>query len=368
MSAIKTTTKLYHWLLAFVLLGPGAALADYELNMTRGVTEVSSEIYDMHMLVMWICTIAGILVFGVMIYSIINHRKSKGVTAAQFHESSTVEVIWTTIPLIILVAIAVPATKLLLKIEDPSNADMTIKVTGWQWKWQYEYMDNGVSFMSNLDKASNEARQTGANKDLTKVDNYLLNVDNPIVVPVGKKVRLLITSNDVIHAWWVPALAVKRDAVPGYINESWFKTDKVGTYRGQCAELCGKDHGFMPIVVNVVSQADYDKWVAGKKTASAGPVDGKALYETNCAACHGMDGKAAAPIFPNMAGSALANGDKAAHIDIVVNGSKKNPAMAAYGAQLNDAELAAVINYERTAFGNTGGANVTAADVKAARK
>jgi cytochrome c oxidase subunit 2 len=308
-----------------------------------------------------------------------NHRKSKGAQAAQFHESTTVEVIWTVIPFVILVAIAVPATKGLLMMEDTSKYDMSIKVTGIQWKWEYDYIDEqGVKFISQLDTDSENARKLGSNVDVSKVEHYLLNVDNPIVVPAKKRVRLLITARDVIHAWWVPALGVKRDAIPGYVNESWFYAEDVGTYRGQCAELCGKDHGFMPIVVNVVSQADYDTWVQKQKSAASASASedtmtfgkdellarGKAVYEKNCAACHGVEGKATAPMFPNMAGSAIAKGPVAAHIDIVANGSKTNALMAAYKAQLSKADLAAVITYERNAFGNDTGDVVQPADIK----
>ena len=380
MSAIKTMRKLSSLLMAVVLLGPGIALADYDLNMTQSVTSVGKDMYDLHQLVMWICTIAGILVFGVMIYSMINHRKSKGAVAAQFHESTTVEIIWTTIPLIILVLIAIPATKTLIEYEDTSNSDVTIKVTGWQWKWQYEYLNEGVSFFSSLDKASNEARQTGSGVDVASVENYLLNVDKPIVVPVGKKIRILTTANDVIHAWWVPELAVKRDAVPGYINESWFKAEKTGTYRGQCAELCGKDHGFMPIVVNVVEEAEYNKWVSSQKSAavaaSAGSdktfskeelmEKGAGVYTANCAACHQAGGAGIPGVFPALVGGPIATGDAKAHIDIVVHGSKQNPAMGAYGPQLNDVDLAAVITFERNSWGNSASV-VQPADVKAAR-
>lgn len=280
------------------------------------------------------------------------------------------EVIWTIIPFIILVAIAVPATKVLLKLEDTgSNVDMNIKVVGWQWKWEYNYMDeDGINFFSNLDKASNDARQLNSGIDVTKVEDYLLNVDNPIVVPVNKKVRLLITANDVIHAWWVPALGVKRDAIPGFVNESWFKAEKEGVYRGQCAELCGKDHGFMPIVVKVVSEADYKSWVSSKKkeiaSASAGDsktfskdelmAKGKQVYDASCAACHGATGAGIPGVFPAIAGSKIAKGDKAAHIDIVIKG-KPGTAMQAFGPQLSKADLAAVITYERNAFGNNTG-------------
>lgn len=380
MSAIKTMRKLSSLLMAAVLLGPGIALADYELNMTQSVTSVGKDMYDIHQLVMWICTVVGIGVFGVIIYSLINHRKSKGAVAAQFHESTTVEIIWTAIPLIILVLIAIPATKTLIEYENTADSDVTIKATAWQWKWQYEYLDEGVSFFSNLDKASNDARQLKSGANVADVEHYLLNVDNPIVVPVGKKIRILTTSNDVIHAWWVPELAVKRDAIPGYINESWFKAEKVGTYRGQCAELCGKDHGFMPIVVNVVEEAEYNQWVSAQKSAAAAAAagadktftkdelmaKGADVYAASCAACHQANGAGLPGVFPGLAGSAIATGDAKAHIDIVVHGSKKNPAMGAYGPQLNDVDLAAVITYERNSWGNSASV-VQPADVKAAR-
>jgi cytochrome c oxidase subunit 2 len=331
------------------------------------------------MLVMWIVTIVGIGVFGVIIYSIIKHRKSKGAVAAQFHESTTVEVIWTIIPLVILVLIAIPATKTLLNIEDPSNPDLTVKVTGWQWKWQYDYLDEGVSFFSNLDAESAKAREKDSGIDVTKVPHYLRNVDKPIVVPVNKKVRILTTSNDVIHSWWVPALGVKRDAIPGYINESWFKATKTGTYRGQCAELCGKDHGFMPIVVKVVADNEYQDWIAAKKqemaAASAGSdkvwskndliAHGKEVYNGHCAACHQANGAGIPGAFPALAGSKIATGPAKGHIDIVLHG-KTGTAMQAFGPQLNDTDLAAVITYERNSWGNSAGV-VQPSDIKAAR-
>lgn len=379
MSANTITRKLRSFLYAALLLGPGSAFADYDLNMTPGITPVSHEIFGLHMLVMWIVTIVGIGVFGVIIYSIINHRKSKGAVAAQFHESTTVEVIWTIIPLVILVLIAIPATKTLLSIEDPSNPDLTVKVTGWQWKWQYDYLDEGVSFFSNLDAESAKARDKDSGIDVTKVPHYLRNVDKPIVVPVNKKVRILTTSNDVIHSWWVPALGVKRDAIPGYINESWFKATKTGTYRGQCAELCGKDHGFMPIVVKVVADNEYQDWIAAKKqemaAASAGSdkvwskndliAHGKEVYNGHCAACHQANGAGIPGAFPALAGSKIATGPAKGHIDIVLHG-KTGTAMQAFGPQLNDTDLAAVITYERNSWGNSAGV-VQPSDIKAAR-
>jgi len=361
--------------------GAGSAYADLELNMTQGVTKVSHEVYDLHMLVLWIVTIVGIGVFGVIIYSLINHRKSKGAVASQFHENTTIEVIWTAIPLIILIAIAVPATKTLLQIEDTSDSDLSVKITGMQWRWKYDYLDSGISYISSLDAESNKARQLDSGIDPNSVAHYLRNVDKPLVVPVHKKVRFLLTSQDVIHSWFVPALAVKKDAIPGYVNEAWTKIDEPGIYRGQCAELCGKDHGFMPIVVKAVTQPEYDKWVAEQKMAMAEEqaasskqmtmsdlmAKGEKLYNGTCAACHQANGMGIPGVFPHLKGSPIATGPLAAHLDIVIHGSKKNPAMAAFGQQFNDADLAAIITYERNAWGNNTGDAVQPSDVKAAR-
>ena len=249
------------------VLGTSPAMAAWTLNLREGVTELSREIYDLHMLILWVCVVIAVAVFGVMIYSIATFRKSKGAVPADFDHNTKAEVIWTVIPVMILVGMAIPAAKTLVKIEDTRNSDLTIKVTGYQWKWQYEYVDEGVSYFSTLASTSNEARQLDSGADVHAVDNYLLEVDNPLVVPVGKKVRVLVTAADVIHNWWVPDFGLKKDAIPGYINELWFKAEKVGTYRGQCAELCGRDHGFMPVVVNVVEQAAYDAWLAEQKAA-----------------------------------------------------------------------------------------------------
>jgi len=239
------------------------------LNMTEGVTPLSRDIYGLHMLIFWICVVIAVLVFGAMIYSIIKFRKSQGAVAdTSLTHSTKVEVVWTIIPVFILVAMAIPAAETLIKIEDTRGSNMTVKVTGYQWFWQYDYLDSGVSFYSRLARESDLARQLDSGIDPTTVDNYLLDVDNPMVVPVGAKVRVLLTANDVIHAWWVPAFGMKRDAIPGFINELWFQAEEVGTFRGQCAELCGRDHGFMPIVVEVKSQADYDAWVEQQKAAT----------------------------------------------------------------------------------------------------
>jgi len=245
------------------------AFADWGLNLPVGVTPLSKEIYGLHMLIFGVCCVIAVLVFGAMIYSIVAFRKSKGAVPAHFHHSTKLEILWTVIPIVILVAMAIPAAKTLVKIEDTRAADLTIKVTAYQWKWRYDYEGNGVGFFSSLAADSVKARGLKSGVDVFAVDHYLRNVDHPVVVPVGKKVRLLITANDVIHAWWVPEIGMKRDAIPGYINELWFRIDEPGTYRGQCAELCGRDHGFMPIVVVAKSEAEYESWV-GEQRATAG--------------------------------------------------------------------------------------------------
>lgn len=255
-------------------LPTGAALAAWELNMPVGATELSREIYGLHMLVLWVCVLIAIAVFGMMIYSIIKFRHSQGVVPATFDHSTKAEVIWTTIPVLILVGMAIPAAATLVKIEDTRDSDLTVKVTGYQWKWEYEYLGHDVKFFSTLARDSDAARQRGSGIDPYSIENYLLEVDNPLVVPVGKKVRVLLTSNDVIHAWWVPEFGMKKDAIPGFVNEIWFRADEPGTYRGQCAELCGRDHAFMPVVVDVLPQEEYDEWLAqqqGGERAAAAP-------------------------------------------------------------------------------------------------
>jgi len=357
------------------LITLSSAHAEYELNMTQGVTPLSHQIYDLHMIVFWICVVIGIVVFGAMAYSILYHRKSKGAVSADFHESTTIEIIWTLVPLAILIAIAVPATATLLDLEDTSKADVNIQVNGIQWKWRYNYIDEGVEFISSLSEQSRNSIT-----DPTGVENYLLDVDKPIVVPINKKIRFLFTSDDVIHAWWVPKLAVKQDAVPGFINDSWAVIEEPGVYRGQCAELCGKDHGFMPIVVNAVSEPEYQEWLVAMKAEAAAVAasadkeftmdelmdKGKTVYASTCAACHGPTGAGVPPVFPAMTNSPIALGDIAAHIDIVLNG-KTGTAMQAFKAQLSDVDIAAVVTYERNSFGNTVGDMVQPSTIKSLR-
>jgi cytochrome c oxidase subunit 2 len=358
-----------------ILLGSGNSFAEYPLNLTRGVTEISNKVYDLHMLIFWICVVVCAGVFAVLIYSIFTHRKSKGAVPATFHESTTVEIIWTTIPFLVLVGMAVPATTTLLALEDTRDPDMSIQVTGYQWKWKYDYLEEDISFFSSLTTPREQIEGTAE-----KSENYLLEVDNPIVVPINKKIRFLVTSNDVIHSWWVPALGWKQDAVPGFINDAWTQLDEPGTYRGKCAELCGKDHGFMPIVLVAKTEEDYQAWVAEQKGAAAADAaaatqtlsmdelmaKGETVYNTNCAACHQVNGQGIPGVFKPIAGSPMATGDVAAHIDIVING-KAGTAMQAFGEQLNAVDLAAVITYERNGFGNNAGDMVQPADITAAK-
>ncbi len=366
-------SSLLRWALVIcsTALFASMASAEYGLNMPTGVTDVSQSVYDLHMTIFWICVAIGIVVFGVMFYSIFKHRKSKGAVAAKFHESTTVEIVWTIIPVIILVAMAWPATTTLIEMYDTSDSDVDIKITGYQWKWRYEYLGEGVDFFSNLSTPKEEIYNAAA-----KNENYLLEVDNELVVPVNKKIRFLITANDVIHSWWVPEFAVKKDAIPGFINESWTRINEPGIYRGQCTELCGKDHGFMPVVVRAVEQEEYDQWLLAKQEAAKAEAElakltftleeqmerGKKVYETNCAACHQANGAGIPPAFPALKGSAVALGPVEKHLDVVVNGVG-GTAMQAYGSQLSDVDLAAVVTYERNAWGNDTGDNVSAKDV-----
>ncbi len=353
-----------------------AATAAYTLNMTEGVTPISQQQYGLHMLVFGICVVIGLLVFAVMGWSIFHHRKSKGAVSANFHESTTVEIIWTVAPLLILIGIAIPATATLLDLEDAkTNADITLQVTGIQWKWKYTFVDEDVSFVSSLAQSSRDVI-----KDPTGNENYLLEVDNQLVLPVGKKVRFLFHSSDVIHAWWVPALGVKQDAIPGFINDSWALIEKPGIYRGQCAELCGKDHGFMPIVVNAVSEPEYNEWIAGMKAdaaAAASAADeewsmqdlmarGETVYQANCSACHGATGAGIPGVFPAMTGSPIVLGDVADHIDIIVNG-RAGTAMGSFKGLLNDIDIAAVTTFERNSFGNSVGDLVQPSAIKNVR-
>ncbi len=353
-----------------------AAHADYAYTFPKPVTTIAENIATLHSTILIICFVIFVVVFGFMFYAIIVHRKSRGHKPDTFHDNAVLEVLWTVIPFAILIAMAIPSTATLLKMDDTSASDITVKITGYQWKWKYEYPDQDVSYFSNLATP----RAQIENKE-TKGEHYLLEVDNPLVLPVGKKIRFILTANDVIHAWWVPQLGVKKDAIPGFINESWTFINEPGTYRGQCAELCGKDHGFMPIVVEAVSAEQFDKWVVAQKDKAKADAAaaanrtftkdellerGKKVYGANCAACHGPNGEGVAT-FPKMAGSKTATGPVEAHVKTVLNG-RPGTAMQAFGAQMNDVDIAAVITYERNAFGNNKGDLVQPSQVKAARK
>jgi cytochrome c oxidase subunit 2 len=355
------------------------ARADFSVNLTRGVTSISQQVYNLHKLALGMVTVIALIVFGVMFWSLYHHRKSRGATPAQFHHSTKWEVIWTVTPILVLLAFAAPATRTLVEIEKSIEPDLTIKITGYQWRWKYDYLDYEFGFFSALAQKHNEARQKGSGADTSAIEDYLLEVDNPVVIPVNKKVRLLTTANDVIHAWWVPALGWKRDAIPGFINDNWTQVDAIGVYRGQCAELCGKDHGYMPIVLKVVSEADFNAWVESQQQAQSAAeagVDrnwtmvelmerGQQVYNTVCVACHQADGRGLPPAFPAVSDSAIVTGPLAAHIDLVLNG-KPGTTMQAFRGQLNAVDLAAVITFERNSFGNNVGDLVQPAAIRAA--
>jgi cytochrome c oxidase subunit 2 len=380
-----------------ISLSASSAYADFQFNLQPAVTPIATEIYDLHNLILLVCLGIFIIVFGVMFYSLYKHRKSVGHQASQFSHNTKLEIVWSIIPFFILVGMAYPTTETILRMKTIENTDMSIKVTGHQWFWEYDYMDAGVSYVSNLstprDQIDNKADKT---------THYLLEVDQPMVVPTGKKVRLLLTASDVIHSWWIPAFGVKQDAVPGFINEAWFQVDKPGVYRGQCAELCGVGHGFMPIVVEAMPQDQYDVWLKNQKdklaaTAEAATKDytleelktrGEAVFNTRCSACHQANGQGIPGVFPPLVeGAPYANqdtlkrlaergfakdgkivlGPKDKHLDIVMHGIP-GTAMQGLGAQMTDLEVAAVVTYERNNWGNKAGDVLQPSEVAAVRK
>ncbi|WNO59797.1 cytochrome c oxidase subunit II [Rheinheimera sp. MMS21-TC3] len=372
-------TKLssLRWSLPALLCTASVNATTMPLNMTKGVSDISMQVYNLHMTIFWICCAIGGVVFSLMFWSIFRHRKSRGVTPAQFHESTKVEIIWTSIPVVILILMAIPATKTLIAMEDTTEADITVLITGSQWKWHYEFLDHDVAYYSLLATPKEQI-----NNRFNKEENYLLEVDRPLVIPTNKKVRFLMTSDDVIHSWWLPAFAIKKDANPGFINETWTRVEEPGIYRGQCAELCGKDHGFMPIVVIAKTPEDFAIWLAEeeKRNAEARAEEqellamnmsleelmtvGERTYIGHCSACHQASGEGLPGIFPALKGSKMVQQDMAGHINMVLHGSS-GTAMQAFAKQLSLKEIAAVITYERNAWGNNTGELVQAADVHA---
>ena len=367
-------------------------LASYDVNIPPPASPIAQQIYGLHMYILWVCATIFVVVFGFMFYSIFKFRKSNGAKPdVNFHESTLIEIIWTIIPFIILIAMAVPATKTILDMKDTSSPDLTVKVTGFQWGWRYDYNADNFGFYSNLSTPWSQIGQPGTGPTEKQGSDYLLEVDNPLVVPVGKRVRLLITSNDVIHGWYVPQLGINQYGIPGFIKDVWFKADAVGTFRGQCSQICGKLHGYMPIAVVVKSEADYAKWVEESKgkwgakvsMAAAAPTaptedDGKVftmaeatdkgekIYAANCAACHQATGKGMPPAFPALAGSKIVLGSSDQQINVLLNG-RPGTAMQSF-ARLSNSELAAVITYTKNSFGNSVGKVIQPADIKAARK
>ncbi|MEM1080770.1 MAG: cytochrome c oxidase subunit II [Pseudomonadota bacterium] len=345
-------------------------------NMRPGVTPFSQEVYQLHMFVLIIVSIIGISVFAAMFTSIILHRKSRGAEAAQFSHSTKAEVVWTIIPIVILVVMAVPATRVLIMMEDTGGAELNVKVTGYQWLWRYEYLEDEIDFYSAMDRDSNYARQRGSSLAPQDVDNYLLEVDKRLILPTDTRIRFLLTADDVIHSWWVPDLGWKRDAIPGMVNEAWTLIEEPGIYRGQCAELCGKDHGFMPVVVEAVSPEEYRAWVDSMKAEQVASVDqverlwtrdelmqhGEAIYNAQCATCHQADGTGLEPAFPALALNEMVNGDLEQHIDLVLNG-RPGTAMAGFGQRLEPQDIAATLTYTRNSFGNETGDMIQPAQI-----
>ncbi len=347
--------------LLMLSLYPSEVFSDWDaLNMREGVTQVSRDVFELHMLIFYICVAIGAVVFSVMFYSLFRYTKKRNPNPSTFHESTKLEVAWTVVPFLILIAMAVPASKTLTEIYDDEEGEINIQVVGYQWKWEYKYLEDDINFFSNLSTDQDEIYNL-----VPKGENYLLEVDEPLIIPVDTRVRFLITANDVIHSWWVPDFAIKQDAIPGFINTAWTRAEETGIYRGNCTELCGKNHGFMPVVVKVVEKDEYNDWVLEKKEEAIKLAEltekewslaeltdrGEGVYQKNCVACHQMNGEGLPPIFPALAGSDIVTFDKDRNVEILMEGVQ-GAAMQSFANQLSEVDMAAVITYTRQAWGN----------------
>jgi len=372
---INNLSKSAFTALLMLSLYPSKVLSDWDaLNMREGVTQVSRDVFELHMLIFYICVAIGAVVFSVMFYSLFRYTKKRNPNPATFHESTKLEVAWTVVPFLILIAMAVPASKTLTEIYNDEEGEINIQVVGYQWKWEYKYLEDDINFFSNLSTDQDEIYNL-----VPKGENYLLEVDEPLIIPVDTRVRFLITANDVIHSWWVPDFAIKQDAIPGFINTAWTRAEETGIYRGNCTELCGKNHGFMPVVVKVVEKDEYNDWVLAKKEEAIKLAEltekewslaelserGEGVYQKNCVACHQMNGEGLPPIFPALAGSDIVMFDKNRNVEILMEGVQ-GAAMQSFANQLSEVDMAAVITYTRQAWGNAengDGAYVVPSDI-----
>jgi len=372
---INNLSKSAFTALLMLWLYPSKVLSDWDaLNMREGVTQVSRDVFELHMLIFYICVAIGAVVFSVMFYSLFRYTKKRNPNPATFHESTKLEVAWTVVPFLILIAMAVPASKTLTEIYNDEEGEINIQVVGYQWKWEYKYLEDDINFFSNLSTDQDEIYNL-----VPKGENYLLEVDEPLIIPVDTRVRFLITANDVIHSWWVPDFAIKQDAIPGFINTAWTRAEETGIYRGNCTELCGKNHGFMPVVVKVVEKDEYNDWVLAKKEEAIKLAEltekewslaelserGEGVYQKNCVACHQMNGEGLPPIFPALAGSDIVMFDKNRNVEILMEGVQ-GAAMQSFANQLSEVDMAAVITYTRQAWGNAengDGAYVVPSDI-----
>jgi len=358
---INNLSKSAYAALLMLSLYPSKVFSDWDaLNMREGVTQVSRDVFELHMLIFYICVAIGAVVFSVMFYSLFRYTKKRNPNPSTFHESTKLEVAWTVVPFLILIAMAVPASKTLTEIYDDEEGEINIQVVGYQWKWEYKYLEDDINFFSNLSTDQDEIYNL-----VPKGENYLLEVDEPLIIPVDTRVRFLITANDVIHSWWVPDFAIKQDAIPGFINTAWTRAEETGIYRGNCTELCGKNHGFMPVVVKVVEKDEYNDWVLAKKEEAIKLAEltekewslaelserGEGVYQKNCVACHQMNGEGLPPIFPALAGSDIVMFDKNRNVEILMEGVQ-GAAMQSFANQLSEVDMAAVITYTRQAWGN----------------